>query len=207
MIEKLYNLIKACFVSSEEDDSKPYAVISISHDGAIQKAAHLTPYGHYSNPPKNSTGLVFLVGGESSKAVAMVNVDNLRFKNLKKGEVKTGNPLTGSYIYYDINGNIKEFSNKDITVNIKNDNEITIQGKYKLTVDGTGEITFGGNVTLVAPSFVVKDPDNNAESLVKFSELQTWINSHVHTDPQGGFTGVPTTQIPVTAETTVLKGV
>src|SRR5689334_11364428 len=101
MIQRLINLIKNCFVTTVTNDNKGYALLEVSHDETINTVSHLTPYGLYCNPPENATGIIWLVGGEASKGVAMVNVDAERFKSLLRGEVCIGNPLTLSNILFD----------------------------------------------------------------------------------------------------------
>ncbi len=205
MLQKLINLVKNCFVSQVLDDSKTYAIIEVSHDDRTIVAQNITQYGLYSNPPKNATGIVILIGADASKAAAIVNVDDERFKNLEEGEVAVGNPLTTSKIFFDKDGNIIEFSKNNLTINVTNDNNITVSGEYSLNVIGNASIVSTTEIQLTAPSIILGS-GGAGSGLVTFTDLKAWTDSHVHSDPQGGVTGVSTTQLSNSAQTNVVKG-
>jgi phage gp45-like len=181
MYQKLRSLIKRCYVTSVSDDSANYPTAKVSYLEKETTVEHLTPYGIYSNPPENSIGVVFLIAADEDNRFAIVNRPDIRFKNLKKGEVAVGNPLTLSHIKFDENG------------------DITIIGKNNLNV------TIEGNVNVIAPSISFSN-GGSTDGFVKFSEMKAYIDAHQHTDPQGGLTGVPITQLSQSAKTTVVKG-
>jgi len=65
-------------------------------------------------------------------------------------------------------------------------------------------ITATGNVNISSPHINLQNTGSALQTLLN-STLLTWLTSHVHTDPQGGVTGSPTTTPAATVATTVLK--
>lgn len=61
-----------------------------------------------------------------------------------------------------------------------------------------------GSVNVTAPAINLKNTGSALQTLLN-STLLTWLNDHVHADPQGGTTGTPTTTPSATVSTTVLK--
>lgn len=65
-------------------------------------------------------------------------------------------------------------------------------------------VTSTGVVNVKAPAINLENTGSALQTLLN-STLLTWLNSHVHTDPQGGTTGMPTTTPPSTVSTTIVK--
>jgi sorbitol-specific phosphotransferase system component IIA len=87
-------------------------------------------------------------------------------------------------------------------------NSATIQ------IDASGNITItaAGNITATSPGTVhVQAPTINLDDGGTLQSLATaafvtWAEGHVHSDPQGGTTGAPTTSPPSSGLTTIIKG-
>ena len=171
MYQIIQNLIKNCKVNSS-DDSKAYAIVNVEHDETSITALNITPYGYYSRPPADATGILLLIGADASKCAAIVNVDDNRYKNLEENEVALGNPSKSSKIFFDKDG--------------------------KISIESLQEV----NVT--APSIVLGN-GGSTDGLVKHSELKQYIDNHIH---QIGMstTEKPTTQLPDSAQTTIVRG-
>lgn len=188
MYQKLRSLIKRCYVTAGSEDTADYQTAKVSYLEKDTTVEHLTPYGVYSNPPVDSIGVVFLIAADEDNRFAILNRPDIRFKNLKSGEVAIGNPLTESVIKFDENG--------DITIVGKNN--------LKVTIEGSAEIISSQEVKLTAPSVVMSN-GGVTDGLVKFSDLEIWANSHFH-NVIGSQTGFPIANLPVSAKTSVVKG-
>jgi hypothetical protein len=80
-----------------------------------------------------------------------------------------------------------------------------------VTTTGNVNVTAGGSATVQAASAVIKAASiklqNSGSALLSLlnSAFSTWAANHVHTDPQGGVTGVPTTSPPSNSQTSVVQ--
>lgn len=109
---KIKNIIKLAYVSlgSESDSNVAYPSVQITYHDIPRESLRASIYGLVSSPPKNSMALTFAAYGQESTLFSFSDDYINRFKGLKIGEVLTGNYSTGSYTYYDNNGNAKVFS-------------------------------------------------------------------------------------------------
>jgi len=105
MIGKILNLIKLVALGST-DDSGAYPVMKVNFNENIKDAVRLTQYGFYSVAPQDSLAISFNVDGDEAKMFAIADDYPNRFKDLKEGEVKTGNTMAGTFTYYKENGDI-----------------------------------------------------------------------------------------------------
>ena len=139
MLQKIRNMIKVCFVTTPTNDSESYPITNVGYFDKEQTAVRLSPYGLYSNPPANSTGILFCAGANEGNTYALVSSDD-RIKNLAEGEVAVGNPVTGTQVKFDKDGNLIEIIQKNRTITIAEDNTITVTGDYSLNVGGKLDI-------------------------------------------------------------------
>ena len=114
-------------------------------------------------------------------------------------------------------------------VKLKNDGKVIINStteidattpKLVITTTGDVEVNAGGNAEVIATGNAVLQGNNatvqgntvtlgdgsTPESLAFYQALKDYIDNHVH-PVDGGDTGVPTTQLPSSASTQVVKGV
>ncbi len=107
--QKIKNFIKLAKVDSS-DDSENYPKMKVSFNGKTKDVLVLTPYGVSCRPPSDSLAICFNVLGQESTVFAIANDYINRFKDLKEGELATGNYLTSSRTFYDADGNTVVFS-------------------------------------------------------------------------------------------------
>jgi phage gp45-like len=102
------NIVKRAYVSNSTDDSGDYPTIQISYLSPLKTAIaeRISPYGLYTNLPKDIQVLVFSVQGNEENKACIGYSQTDRFKNLKEGEVLIGNPQTQCFVKFDKDGNI-----------------------------------------------------------------------------------------------------
>ncbi len=84
------------------------------------------------------------------------------------------------------------------------DVEANAQGNVVVTATGNATVTAGGTAAVVAPAVKLCKVLADALQSLCTAAFATWAEGHVHADPQGGTTGVPTTAPPANALTSVL---
>ncbi len=135
------NLIKRGTVTRETDDSGQFSVAQVKWiSEKVGNVEVVYPYGMSGYSPVGSLALMFNVMGQESNRAAIINNPNIRFKDLKPGEVAVGNFLTRS--------RVKFLENGDIEIVATNDQNITVTGDSNLTVGGNTTITTTGNTTI-----------------------------------------------------------
>jgi len=149
---KLFTMIKNLFKVARllsTDDSGDFRVYNVSFMGKEQKILGFTPYGLMHHPPEDS---MVCVGNQLAQASNGIGVAddpaNRIFKNLAEGEVALGNYVTGDYIYFDEDNNIKiQNAKTNANVNLGSDGSIQIENSNTIiAVDTAGklEATVGG---------------------------------------------------------------
>lgn len=185
-------------------------------------------YGFVAPPKGGEQCLVLFERGNNNVPIpaSLIYWDQSRAPGINSdGDTQPGEILlihkdTGSYIKWTndgkllINGNVEI----DITTPILN---ITTTGNVTLSAGGnlsaniagdanintTGQATLKGATTTITGGTVTLGDGTTAEdALVKYTELKTAFDAHVHPDPQGGDTGTPTNPLPSTVATTVVSG-
>ena len=124
-MNKYVNLIKRAMTTLKQDTTGKYPRVQCTYFGKTKIAQVLSPYGLYGSLPVGSLLLLFNTMGEEEKAVGIGECPEKTFNNLKEGEVIVGNPVTGSFIKFNSEGNIEILSG-DITVT-GNDVQITAE--------------------------------------------------------------------------------
>jgi len=192
VLSKITNLVKLGFISTSVDDSGSRQILNVSYFGKQIKALNIQPYGHYSNPPDIDSLVVLLgVAGTDSNPVGFVTNPSTRFKNLEKGEVKNGNVLTGSFIFFDKDGNV--------TVESKGEKIILKVGSATLTLTETSLVS---SVPFSAPDYTNESGGNATFSSgidmsgqdvvnVGSSNISTATHKHGGVQTGAGETGIP----------------
>lgn len=178
MINSFRNMVKRCFTSASTPNDNPYPALTVNYHGKQTTAEHLTPYGFYSSPPANCTGIVLTISGQEENLIALVNTPKKRPRDLAAGEVSVYHPVTKSEIHFKANGDIEISS-----------------------VDGT--IKCASPHMVVSDSLVA----GVVEALVKNDSFKAIFDAHVHTGVAAGGanSGPPSSPLPASVATEVLK--
>lgn len=133
MISKLKSLISYAVLLATKDGGN----FRISTMRGLNKQGDIvliTPYGFDHNPPVGSLGVVFQIQGNEGNRFAIASYPQKRERNLKPGEVATGNNLTGSKVVFKQNGDIDITCNGNININCTGD----------VNIVSTGDVNLGG---------------------------------------------------------------
>jgi len=117
----IIKLVKALFAS----DGNVFQTIRCRFQDRDQDLKVLNSYGHSFNPPDNSFGVALAVSGYESDVHVIVDKPEIRFTGLAKGEVKDGNFVEGSYVYYKADGSIEIKPKTGQVVNVIGDVVVT----------------------------------------------------------------------------------
>lgn len=158
----MIKLVKALFTK----DSGRFQRVRCAFFGKQQDLTMLNIYGIAFNPPANSFGVAFSANGYDDNVFVIVDKPESRFSGLAPGEVKIGNQSLSpkTYIHFKADGSIEIKANT--TLNI-----------IAPTINVTGDVVVAGDVT--------------ANNFISTGLPGVDFNTHVHSDPQGGLTGVP----------------
>jgi len=180
----LKNGIKRSNISLASTDTGKYQIAQVNYFKNKTKNAHLiTPYGLACNPSENEETIMLNVMGQEENTAAIPYAVTNRFKNLVKGEVRTGNPLSNASILYRndgvtaINGSEHEGLIKIVDLTTKLNDLVT---DYNLHMH-TGVQTGGG---------VSGTPSTSASSFSKSDyENENVIHGSQGTGTSGGSSG------------------
>jgi len=172
ILSKVYNLVKRAIITLPIQDNEQYQVAQIQYMGKTSTAQIINPYGLDSNMPEGSLLVVFNVQCQEENKVAIGNKSEIRFKDLKPGEVVVGNPITRSNIFFEANGDITIKGTANVNINVTGNINITTP-----QVNLTGDLNVTGTITATT------DVVGGGKSLA----------THVHTGvtPGIGNTGPP----------------
>jgi len=183
-------------VVTDSDDSKSYPIIFVSYLGkTLARAINFTPFGLWSRPKKGMMSMLFNMNGRESNKFALTNeLKNRPVKNLEEGESVLGNLL--SFVHFKEDGSVVFTipTGKTLTIN----GNVIINGGVIIN----GEITtenVGGILKVTVTEFeldglMTSTGKITAQDIIEgtdFTNGSVPYNSHVHSDPQGGVTGVP----------------
>lgn len=119
----------------------------------------------------------------------------------------------GEFYYIHQSGSFIKFTNEG-KVSLNGNVEIDLTAPaINITVTGDANVN-AANINLAAssalsmtsPSISMGAGGQAIGGLTIFDELKAYIDNHKHSDPQGGETDVPTTQLPLSAKTTTIQG-
>jgi hypothetical protein len=132
---------RAAITKPDKDDGN-YHIAQVDYMGKVCDVEIITPYGLYSNTPKDGVAIIWNVQGQEENRVGISNTPKTRFKDLKPGEVVVGSPQTLS--------NAKFFTDGKIVVTGKGNSIVTIDasGNVTITTDGTMTAHSVGAMTL-----------------------------------------------------------
>ena len=147
LISKIRNLIKRGIVSLPGDDSGVYPRSQVIFMGKVKQVEMVSPYGLFSNAPKDSCALLFSIQGQEENIAGVGYSPLSRFKNLKSGEVVVGNPGTGSYVKFSSDGTVTVYSAADVNIQGAGAINITSSTATKITCTNC-TIAASGNIAL-----------------------------------------------------------
>lgn len=170
-------------------------------------------YGWVAPPSGGEQCLVLFERGNNNVPVAALLYywDGNRAPGIaSEGDTAAGEILlkhsSGSYIKLNsagkvlINGNV-EIDITTPTLDITTTQNITINSGGNINVTSTGNVSVqAANVTMTGNSVSLGN-GGTSDSLTLFNEIKSWLDSHQHSDPQGGTTGGPTSSVPSSAST------
>jgi phage gp45-like len=136
--QKIAGLINIADVTNPGSDSGLDSISQVEYKGKPINSAMVSPYGLCSNPPKETSLLLFSVGGSPQNVAGIPYFPENRVRNLSPGEVALANFLTEAHIKCNKDGDIEIITKNGITkymddgsLRFQNDN-----GFFELKTDG-----------------------------------------------------------------------
>lgn len=111
---------------------------------------------------------------------------------------------SGSFIKFTSDGKLSLNGNVEIDLTAPTIN-ITVTGNANVNAANIN-LAASSALSMTSPSISLGASGQSTGGLTIFDALKSYIDNHVHTDPQGGNTGAPTTQLPLSAKTTTITG-
>lgn len=145
-------LIKFAAITLCGRDDGPFPVSQVTYNNKTGQCHLVSPYGLYSNPPRDSLVLMMNVMGQEENRSGIASYPTQRFQNLKEGEVTIGNPTTQGNVKFDQEGNTQMFSPNGTQIIVTSDLSIVVGGGIAIAVTGNATITGSGNLTVDGPS-------------------------------------------------------
>lgn len=147
-------------------------------------------WGMFSPPEIGSMCAVIFELGNAESGIALSAGYNAEYAPL---------PVKGGECWlYHKSGSFLKFTN---------DGKLLLNGNLEIDMSSpTININSTQAVNITAPQVNIGSTGQSLENLVKFFELASYLDGHTHNDPQGGVTGPPTSPLPQTAATTVIRG-
>ena len=189
MIEKIWckllNLIKMGAVSAASDDTGSRPELNVSYQGRQIKTYPIYVYGYSCMPPVAQTQAVIAqVSTSDSNTISFPSTPQIRFKNLQEGEVKVGNYLTNSFVFF----------RQDGTIEINSTQSVIIQAASSVTINATESIMLNvgaATLTLTEAALVSSVPIESSEFTIVPGGLS--FSDHVHggVTTGTGITGAP----------------
>ena len=101
------SLIRRARVSLSLPDTGSYQLSQCDYLGKTSKFEVIWPYGMNGRLPKNAQVLLFNIEGMEENKAGIGSTPDLRQNVDAEGEVKTGNPLAGTFVYFKEDGTIE----------------------------------------------------------------------------------------------------
>lgn len=179
-LHKIRSLIKKAVITGPADNNQQYPVQQVSFKRKTANCEMIFPYGVYSNPASNSSGVVMfsIDGNDSNRAGIPYTPD--RPIDLEQDEVSFYHPKTKTFVKMRNNGDIEidtdvESKGGNIIVNtvdanivasgnvsaeIGGDATVEVAGNSNLTVDGNVEVEVGGNMNADITGNLITNSNN-----------------------------------------------
>jgi len=205
-------------------DDQQHLRIQYKHKGKTKLAYVQMQSGVFSNPVIGNRVLAVSVAGEAeNKAAFCSNTRDLKQSTPDKigetvsGELVLFNPLTGTFSYYDKDGNLILDITADHNITVAKDQNVTIEGDGNATIGGALNITVTGDANITAATATITTTgdtiidatttkmtgnlevdgditDNFQTNTKTVGNMRDVYNPHTHVET-GTVTTIPTPQI------------
>jgi hypothetical protein len=155
LLTKIKSLIKRGYVSRASANNSFYQIMQVSYLGKTGDAEYISPYGLYSNCPVDTPVLLWNLQSFENNRAGMPFSEDDRFKNLAVGEVKVGNPVTGSYVYFKADGKIEIESKSEMDISINGNVNLTASGNVNVNASQTNLGTGGNKIARLGDEVTV----------------------------------------------------
>ena len=169
--------IKLAKTTQASKDEKTVPIVQITYLNKVADAGMVYPYGMHANQPVDTPCILLTIGNDEAHRYIIPLSSKTRQKELKEGEVISGNFFVGSTIFFDEDGNIKVDSINNITVNCGGDQEINITGDDTKTVNGNEERNVTGDYTKTITGNYTKDITGTSDISVTGAATETYTLS------------------------------
>jgi len=167
IFNSLVNLIKQARVSLSIEDTGQFPITQVEYyDDKVANVHVMTPYGFDHHLPVDSLVWMMNIEGQEDNKAGIGNAPQIRFKDLKVGEVAVGNYLTRSVVKFLENGDIEVTGVNDQNVTITGDVNVTIGGNNTVNITGNESVTVGGDSTLNVTGDATIDVDGNTTATI-----------------------------------------
>lgn len=154
--------VKRARLTKEAKDDGNYHVAQVNYFGKTCDVEVLTPYGLYSNLPKDGVVTLWSVQGQEENRVGIGNTPKTRYKNLRTGEVVVGSPAHETKIEFLTEGVVKVIGKNNATITIDASGNISVNTDGTLTLSSQGNMTLSSDadINVTASGDVVIDGAN-----------------------------------------------
>lgn len=135
-------------VSAQSDDTGSRPELVVSYQNRQIKTYPIYTYGYSCVPPVGQTQAVIAqIASSDSNTVSFASSPQIRFKNLQSGEVKVGNYLTNSFVFFRQDKTIE--INASQSVIIQAAESVTVNASQSVTVTSSGAVTINGADSII----------------------------------------------------------
>lgn len=202
-MNKLLNMIRSVVTrvflpaNRTKVDSGVYPTVNVSYFGSENNPIELlAPYGHHYNPPAESHGISWCVGGIEENQVGMLYRADIRPKGLKPGEVAHGNFLNDTYTTYQNDGTITIASKTGAIAVFDSSGGITLSDSAGNTfeVNNSEAVLTATALTINANTTIAGTLEVSGQ--ITSTGVPVTLTGHTHTVPITGPAGTTPTSTP-----------
>ncbi len=140
--------IKRAVLSLVSKDDGEFSVGQANYNGKTGDTELVWPYGFFANPPLGASILMFNVQGQEENRAGIASFPQMRFKNLKEGEVGIANFMTGSVMKFLADGSIEVTATNGMNITVTPDLNIVVAGNVNIAVAGGVSLSAGADVSI-----------------------------------------------------------
>lgn len=170
------------------DDSGPVQMLQLKL-GALElrdRTPRLAEYGFTSSPPQGSDAALLFVGGDRSNGVVIATGNQTyRLKGLANGDAAIYDSR-GQSVWLTASGIVVNGAGLPLTVN--DTPTVTVNAATQINLQ-TPKVSCSGDLDVAGS--IVAQGDISDHGTKTMAGMRTVFNGHDHTDPQGGSTGGP----------------
>ena len=143
------NLTKRATLTKVSKDDSNYHIAQVDYLGKVCDVELITPYGLYSSLPLDGTVTLWNVQGQEENRVGIGNTPELRYKDLKPGEVVVGSPQTKSNAKFLTDGSIVITGKTNTVITVDTNGNVTIVGGGTLGISSVGDMTIASQAKII----------------------------------------------------------